>query len=208
MVLVSPPARRLWVWAWVLGGLCVIGFVFGWLIQGRLGAVQPLPKPDTRVFAASSGPKTFPLEPDAQWDHPPVTSAREVELRLTSEPPVEVHLRQRRLGRTPLVVRLPPGPVTLILRNREQNLEARRSLELEGEVMARRLQFTRNASVGFRLQADFRIELDGRFVGTSPLPPFWVFEGEHHVTATDPKTGRRWSARFGVAAGETRWVSF
>ena len=218
----TPRAHRHWVRSFipVLAALGALGFAIGWLVQGFLGPPSPPPPPPAPVPAAAARPappaaEPLALAPDARAsraatpvDRPPrqARHVKLVELTLRVVPPVDVYLGRRRLGHTPLTVRLPRGEHTLRLRSRDLGINATRRVKLAGDTTALRLLLLKDAVVGFRLEPGLRIKLDGRSIGATPIPPQRVFEGRHRVSVTDPRTGERWEASFSLEPGGERWI--
>jgi serine/threonine-protein kinase len=124
---------------------------------------------------------------------------------LVSEPATVVYLGRRKLGRTPLQLRLPRRTVQLRLESREIGLIATRTLEAGEE--KKRFRFGKGR-LQFQLKPGVYIQLNGKMLGRSPLPtPVKVFEGRHRITVIDPFRYRRKSFWVVVKAGKKVLVS-
>lgn len=102
-------------------------------------------------------------------------------LELTSDPEVSVFHGEKRLGKTPLDLPLPPGSYELRLVNRAKFLEAKRTVEIRaGRATQRELSF----GVGtLRVDAPegTKLYLDAKYVGEAPFAAIPVAEGRHYL---------------------------
>lgn len=106
------------------------------------------------------------------------------EVALISEPVADVYLGAKRLGRTPLRVKLPARRVKLRFVAAEVGLDAGRTVD--GRASRAHLRFERSGRLRFELQPGLYVKVDGEMVGRTPLPPLPVYEGRHSVTIIDP----------------------
>jgi serine/threonine protein kinase len=132
--------------------------------------------------------------------------ARQGLVTLGTEPTTEVYLGRRHLGRTPLSVRLPRGRHTLTLRNPQLGLRARRTLLVAKSAVTARFAFYRG-QVRFQLPPGRHVQIDGKLLGRTPLPPLHLFEGRYTVTVIEPFRYQKRSFRIRVRPGKTTWIS-
>lgn len=203
----------------LLGGAAVVlllasAAIFAWI--GR-EPMKPLPVPAERVsppdVALQNGlsqqegasvdrteprPAAVPRVPRGRTGRGPAVASRKV--LLITEPPCDVYLGRRRLGETPLRVALPRRQLVLSFVNPELGLRARRPL---GPRAARlRLRF-RQGKIVVRREPGLYVQIDGRMVGRTPVPPVPVYEGRHTVQIIDPFRHDRRSYRIRVREGAT-----
>jgi hypothetical protein len=103
-------------------------------------------------------------------------------------------------------VRLPRGRHTLTLRNAQLGLRARRTLLVAKSTVTTHFAFYKG-QVRFRLPPGRHVQIDGRLVGRTPLPPLHLFEGRYTVTVIEPFRYQKRSFRIRVRGGKTTWVS-
>lgn len=112
---------------------------------------------------------------------PPPPSDGRGALHLTSEPDVTVYEGDRRLGTTPLEVRLLPGRHQLRLVDRAKHLEEKHWVEIRaGQTHTEELSF----GIGtLRVQAPdgTKLYVDSKLVGTAPFKGIDLVEGEHRI---------------------------
>jgi serine/threonine-protein kinase len=150
-------------------------------------AASPPSQPDA---GAASGPPVVERIPTTQ-----------IELFVTPE--VDVSLKGRALGRTPLTVALPPGRHTLKLNNEEMGIRTARMIDVRlGDMQTYRIRLG-TGSVLIIAPRGTHLTLDGREVGTAPVPEQSLFEGEHHLRATLGEA--TWEQSFWLAA-DKRWT--
>ncbi len=98
--------------------IAVVGFAIfgaGWLFFGKQAQPEAVPPP-----SAEPSPPPPPLGPVALPDETPENTAEMVEVPIDSVPSgVEVRVGEHLLGRTPLVISLPPGVETALTFHRE-----------------------------------------------------------------------------------------
>lgn len=125
------------------------------------------------------------------------------ELRLRSDPPMQVLLGTKELGPSPLHIELPPGRHRLTLE--EPDLRRRKSVSVvirSGELTERTVSF------GFgRVVVDSKpwanVYLDGIKLGQTPLPPTRLLAGRHRFQLKNPERGLSKSVELNVVAGRT-----
>jgi tRNA A-37 threonylcarbamoyl transferase component Bud32 len=161
--------------------------------------------------AAAPGPAPTAVPPDAAS---PPRSARPAPrqprgrgtVQLTTRPWAEVLVEGRSLGFTPRLRRfeLPAGEHRVTLRN---PLCRPRTLRLRlrpGETLLRHVELeVLPARLRVRAPAGWRIRVDGRAVGATPLPgPLNLSHGAHQVVALDP-AGQEHRREVQLTAGQT-----
>jgi serine/threonine-protein kinase len=160
-----------------------------------LAGGSPAPNPEGAVTPAS-GQATGTDAPAGDTKTPPakVTTL----LQLAVQPPVDVFLEGKKLGRTPLKVPLPPGAYTLELSNPAKGVKATRSITVGPRGTTKQSLRLGKGSVVVRAPAGARILVDGR-KAQSKLS---LYEGEHHIVVTAGKA--RWEKSFQLDANERR----
>jgi serine/threonine protein kinase len=138
---------------------------------------------------------------------PTPADANKVSLTLSTDPRADAFVGRRRLGRTPLTTRVPPGRVAVTLKNTKLGLRTRRTINTgSGGSLALRLVVHKDATLGFRIPAGRHIQLDGKYLGRTPRPPVKVYEGVHTVVVVDA-AGKKKKLKVQVKAGRTAWVT-
>jgi serine/threonine-protein kinase len=133
---------------------------------------------------------------------PPVESAPVVpapvttRLQLTVQPPVEVSLEGKPLGRTPLDVLLAPGTYTLALSNPAKDIQKAHSVTVGPEGTTQQNLRLGKGFVIVRAPRGTRLFLNERKAGSKLL----LYEGEYVLVAT--ARGQRWEKPFRVEAGQ------
>jgi serine/threonine protein kinase len=123
-------------------------------------------------------------------------------LTVVTEPPTDVRLGRKRLGRTPLSVEVGRGVLRLTLENRELRLHATRTVAAGDADAEVRYRFQRG-KIAFQLQPGRYVQLNGRMLGRSPLPAVSVYEGKHTITVIDPFRYDKRQYRVEVKASQT-----
>jgi serine/threonine-protein kinase len=146
----------------------------------------------TVVPAAGTLPATPPASasteaPAAPTTQTPVVTTR---LQLLVMPPVEVSLDGKRLGKTPLMVPLAPGPYTLELNNKAKGVRTTRAVTVQPKGTTKQRILLGRGLVLVRAPAGSRIFLNGRKAG----PKLSLYEGEHQLVVTTGKA--RWEKSF------------
>jgi serine/threonine-protein kinase len=146
----------------------------------------------TVVHASGTLPATPPASgsteaPAAPTTQTPVVTTR---LQLFVMPPVEVSLEGKRLGKTPLMVPLAPGPYTLELTNKRKGVRTARAVTVRPQGTTKQRILLGKGTVLVRAPAGSRIFLNGRKAG----PKLSLYEGEHQLVVTTGKA--RWEKSF------------
>ena len=169
----------------------------------------PLSRPEHRRPVSWGGHRP-PARPKRPVTPPrrPITLPGEatVVLSLTTDPPTEVYLGRRRLGKTPLTASVPAGALDLRFRNRMQRLDASRTLQPRGTSLAVRFVFRRGTLV-LALPPGRLVKLDGKLLGKTPRPPVDLYEGRHTIVVLDGPTKLRLRRRIVVPAGKRVSIS-
>ena len=133
---------------------------------------------------------------------PPAPS--ELEVSLDSNPPVDVLLDGKLLGRTPWTGRFPPGRRVFTLQNKELLLSTARAITLTNEPVSQRYTFEKGF-VAVKAPEGAAIFIDGTRVGTAPIRgEIPVYEGSHRITVNIGQS--KWSEPFNLYGGQR--VSF
>jgi hypothetical protein len=114
-------------------------------------------------------------------EKPAVESTAPGRLKITSEPNVTVFAGTRRLGRTPLDVKLAPGVHTLRFVDRARHLEKKQRIEVRPNgAHARELNFGVGA---LRIDApdDTKLWLNRKYAGKAPFKKIQLAEGRHRL---------------------------
>jgi len=111
-------------------------------------------------------------------------------LSFDTSPDTEVRLGRQLLGKTPLRnVRLAPGTHTLQLKNSEEGF----TKIVQVTVRSGRATNTRIVLGKGRLLVDAKpwadVYLRGKKIGSTPLPPIEVYEGDYKLKLVNPKKG-------------------
>jgi hypothetical protein len=117
---------------------------------------------------------------------------------VTADPPGEVFVDGKRVGRTPVTVAVPRGTHEVRLRERALGIDLRRRVSVRGPDTAVRFAPGKGTLV-VSAPEDVEVFLDGRRVGRGDLT-LDLYEGEHRVEVRlgEARTGER----FRIAPGE------
>ncbi|WP_375772982.1 protein kinase [Archangium gephyra] len=151
--------------------------------SGPEGSVVPASGTLPATPPASAGTEA----PAAPTPQTPVVTTR---LQLLVMPPVEVALDGKRLGKTPLLVPLAPGPYTLELSNKTKGVRTTRAVTVRPQGTTKQRILLGRGTVLVRAPAGSRIFLNGRKAG----PKLTLYEGEHQLVVTTGKA--RWEKSF------------
>jgi serine/threonine protein kinase len=135
------------------------------------------------------------VDPDA----PPAPPAPG-HLQITSEPEVSVFLGKDDLGRTPVSVKLPPGRHRLRFTDAETGINSYKTFRVRaGANHHHELRFGTSQLVVLAPEGA-TISLNVRKLGTAPLEPVTIYEGEYLLKVTFE--GMSWSERFDAPPGQ------
>jgi serine/threonine-protein kinase len=159
-------------------------------------------KPPIRVIPANQQDQKG--NPEATTAGPPSTVPHG-SLQIEAPLPLEVYLKGKRLGRTPLTVRrLRPGPHVLSLKNRALGIERTVRVQIQpAKLTSQRISLGKGV---LRVNAIpwARVRIDGKEIGLTPLKPLSVIEGTHQVELIYSGADRtqRFQARVAVGPGK------
>jgi hypothetical protein len=160
----------------------------------------PSPPPDASVPAVPppGSPASAPAPTPAREPEPaPVRPARP-SLRVTADPPGDVHVDGKKVGRTPVTVPVSRGTHEVRLRERDLGIDLRRRVSVRGPETPVRFEPGKGKLV-VSAPDDVEVFLDGRRVGRGDLT-LDLYEGEHRVEVRlgEVRTGER----FRLSPGE------
>ncbi len=153
-----------------------------------------MPPPD-RSAAVPSPPPRQPRRPRGPT----------VELSISSDPKTTVYRGSRRLGVTPLKIRIPKTKTKFLLRNRKKGIRTTRVITPHGSRISAHFVF-RKGKIGFRTSTRCEVRLGRKRLGITPLSPVEVYEGKHKVLLVEKRGGRRHRRTVDVMPGRTVWV--
>ncbi len=203
----GPGGKRLLVGA-LAGGIVLAGGAGVALLAGRGGpaapdvGVQRAPPPDA---AARPLPPDAaePARADAAAAPEPVATGL---VEVTSSPEANVIHKGKLLGRTPGTFRLPVGPQILVFSNPSLRLERAMAVVVSAGKTSRLNARHRKGWLDVRVSPWAEVRLDGRVLGTTPLPEKEVWEGKHVLDLWNADTRKRKRLVVDVAPGEHKTV--
>jgi serine/threonine-protein kinase len=121
-------------------------------------------------------------------------------LELSVDPPVEVALDGKPVGRSPVTVPVKPGKHVLQLTDPTRGINVSRAVRVaEAGKTSQRVVIGKGV-VEVSAPAGAAIFIDGKSVGIAPVEDVSVFEGKHRILAT--LGSAKWQQAFTVAANE------
>jgi serine/threonine-protein kinase len=121
-------------------------------------------------------------------------------LELTVDPPVEVSIDGRAVGRSPVSTALAPGTHVVRFTDPTLGINVSRSIRVApGGKTSQRLVIGKSV-VQVHAPDGAAIYVDGKSVGTAPIAEISVFEGKHRILATLGTA--KWQQGFSVNANE------
>ena len=175
----------------------------------RFLAARPQPQPpldDKKLAIARLRlPPPQPLV-SADRQRPPEEEPKAGKLELGATPPAEVYLGKKLLGRTPGAFSLPPGKHALRLVNKDLGLEQELDVDVtEGQTVKTEVSFKKGWLL-IRASPWAEVRLDGKALGTTPIPAQEVYEGSHLVELSNSDLGKSKRLTVKVAPGEHKTV--
>ncbi len=166
-------------------------------------AVAPRPAPQPAPPAVEPAPAAAEPEPEAA----PVaeTSKSSGWLELNATPPVNVAVKGKAVGRTPLKLALPAGryPVRLTDPN---GLDKSLTVVIRaGATTTNNVTFAKG-KLDLRVSPWAHVKLDGKPLGTTPVPVQELYEGVHKLELNNPELGKTKKLEVRIAGGETKVV--
>lgn len=128
-------------------------------------------------------------------------------LTLRTDPWCDVYVDGERIGTTPLARSpLPAGRRTVELRNDAVGAYRKLSLVVSAGEEARQVVLFRKGTLVVSVQPAAEVSLNGRLVGTTPIEPLEVVEGEHELRLVNSQLGRDERRRVRVTASRAEVV--
>ncbi len=128
------------------------------------------------------------------------SGAGQSSLELTVDPPVEVTIDGRALGRSPVSIALAPGKHVVQFTDASRGIDVSRSIRVAAGTKTSQQLVIGKSVVRVDAPAGAAIYVDGKSVGTAPIDEISVFEGKHRILAR-LGTGK-WQQGFSVSANE------
>ncbi len=137
-------------------------------------------------------------EPDAGTEAPPAqaqaATARGV-LSLLVEPSVSVEIDGKPHGKTPMRVALEPGRHRITFSNRTEGIQTTRTVTVGSGGVTEERVYLQKGFVSITAPPGAVVMIDGKNVGTAPLPgEVAVYEGSHKIEVR--MSGARWKDAF------------
>ena len=121
-------------------------------------------------------------------DKPGKPSAKTFTVQISSDPAAELSVDGKSRGRTPLTLKLPPGPHRLQFTDPANQLNVSASLNVAkdgGEAF----KFAKG-KLAFNVEPWAHVYLLGKRVGTTPMKPLELYEGDYKVRLWNDETGK------------------
>jgi serine/threonine-protein kinase len=170
--------------------------------------VPPAPPPDPAP-ATAPPPEPEPVEPVAEEPaEKPLAPARAPVrgtgvLELSSEPPVEVFFQGKRLGETPVQLKLPVGRVELRLVDRKVALSRTVEVEVPARGPGRQTITFQKGKLAADVTPWADLYLGDRKLGTTPLAPRELYQGTYQVKLVNSEIGAIKEVTVQVEPGRT-----
>jgi serine/threonine-protein kinase len=208
----EPPRRRSKA-PFILAGAALFGIAGGVIVASRHDDAPPAPVPPPVVVVAPPAPPPEPEkvpvpEPEAEPEPQPKTPAAKGGgwLELATTPPVNVYVKGRSLGRTPMKVPLPAGKVSVRLADAAAGIERTLPLVIRsGNTTTSSITFAKG-KLDLRVSPWAQVKLDGKSLGNTPIPVQELFEGTHQLELTNPEIPKSKKLEVRIAGGETKLV--
>jgi serine/threonine-protein kinase len=182
---------------------------------GELALPTPLPQPKhaakpvrhakpakrSRVAAALPAPASAPVAADE--DEAPRMAAGDGSLSVGSSPWTEVYVDGIKLGQTPIVRHaLPAGKHELRLINEEKGLDRTLNVEVRAGREAKEYLKLGRGHVRFVVSPSGTVQMNGKTLGTTPLPDMDLYEGAYRFTFFNKETRKAEVREVNVKAGD------
>jgi hypothetical protein len=160
--------------------------------------VAPAPAPPMAAAAApAEGPAAPP--PPAPEPSPPPRKPAQPSISVTADPPGEVYVDGKRVGRSPVTVNVSTGHHEVRLKDARTGIDVRRKVEVRGPATAVRFVFGKGW-LDVTAPSEAIVYVDGRRIGTGNVKVQLV-EGDHRV---EVRLGQaRASEQFQLIPGQT-----
>ncbi|HEY3450325.1 MAG TPA: protein kinase [Myxococcales bacterium] len=157
------------------------------------GAREPAAKP------------TPPRRPVVAATTPPSPGLGSLTLR--SSPWCDVYVDGAKVGVTPLPkFTLSAGPHKVLLRNENAGIRRELSVSIKAGEETREAAIFSMGSIAVRVQPWAKVALDGKAIGTTPLPPMEVVAGPHEIRLANADLGKDEKRRVTVKEGQQEVV--
>lgn len=213
----DPPRARRPLIPLVLGAALLIlalsatGVWLGFRLAQRTSPVDKAPPARPGMTAAPPLDPTTPNRQQSRTERaappeepapPPATPAGKAKLVITSEPPLNVSVDGQSLGRTPVEIAVSPGAHRAVLSDNARAVRIVRNIQATTGL--NRVNVTLGAgTLAVKAPPGSEIRIDGRLVGTAPLPgPAKVFEGKHRIVVTSSDGSANWQQPFTIKRGD------
>jgi len=124
----------------------------------------------------------------------------EATLELTVEPPVEIAIDGRKVGRSPVNLTLSPGKHAIQFTDASRGINVSRSIHVADKGKTSQRLVIGKGTVEVSAPDGAAIFIDGKPVGKAPVPEIPVFEGKHQILAT--LGSAKWKQGFSVNPNE------
>ena len=220
---VSEPAVALRIAKWAGLSLAAVALVLmaWWLTPttsratSEVSDLRPIPRPPPpprpRVVAPPPPVVVEAPKPDVVWLKEVVDAGEgytRTEQRagcmmgLSSDPGAQVSIDGGVIGTTPFLITLPVGEAVATFENRKLGLRKTVSFNVPAAQQATRSFKFQRGWLDVDAPDGSKVSIDGRAVGTSPLKPIELFEGQHTIDVV-PVGGKRQSGTAEVLANQT-----
>jgi hypothetical protein len=122
------------------------------------------------------------------------------------KPAVEISLRGRRLGTSPLRIDLPAGRYPLRLTNPAEDIDETLWVRVRAAAEERYILDLSRGRVAVYVKPWGKVRVDGTPRGTTPLAPLALTAGHHVIEVVHPDSGKSATRSVDVVAGELQVV--
>jgi hypothetical protein len=145
------------------------------------------------AVAPDPKPAAPPEKPSAKLNPSPTPGPKAVgqtgKVEIVSSLPVEVMWKGRKLGRAPGVFSIAAGSQVLRIINRDLGIERELPVSVSANETTRAEVRFAKAFVELRVSPWANVKIDGRPVGSTPLPIQELLEGHHVIELENPDLG-------------------
>ena len=124
----------------------------------------------------------------------------EATLELTVEPPVDIAIDGHRVGRSPVNLPIAPGKHVIQFTDAGRGINVSRPIKVADKGKTSQRLVIGKGTVEVSAPDGATIFIDGKSVGTAPVPEISVFEGKHQILAT--LGSAKWKQGFSVNPNE------
>lgn len=215
---------------WAIVGIVVLGGIISvWALRSGAPERLPEPNngtsvqanvvPDAGMTAAAEVPDAGPAmaqapgAPDASvpavgettgtpggGTQEPAQPEKTGTLALTVEPPVDVMLGNKPLGRAPFTISLPAGRHVLKLTNKAKGITTTRIVQIAPDTTTTERVYLRRGYINVVAPDGSQIFIDGKSMGKAPQRDIGLYEGSHKILVT--VSTFRWQQAFDLKPDE------